>query len=164
VRDASTFRLLLEPTPSAFEEHPAWAPYEDPEDHEALLSWGVDPVRLDQALNSFDGFAEGYTHPLYPVLDIDSFKKLGHLFLATMFTLANGRTVRGFMIDDYAFGMFIGDDYAMFNVRLPDICRDAGAKIRAAYCSDNTPAFPAQFTRAIAIQGLPQRGTIRVSW
>jgi hypothetical protein len=53
--------------------------------------------------------------------------------------------------------MFIGDGYAMFNVRLPDLCRRAMAQVQTAYCPDNTPAFPAQFARMVAIQGLPQR-------
>jgi hypothetical protein len=156
---AKDFYLIRRPRRDALAAHPVWKPYEEPSDMAEIISWGVDGSAVQRALEEFEGFAEGYVHPLYPVLAESAAAGSTSLFIAAELTLSNGRVVPGYTVGLHAFGIFIGDTDEVFNHNLPDDWRDAAERIGREYCGGASP-FPATFVRAIKTEDIPRSGEI----
>lgn len=153
----ATFRLELAPNEVALRDHPVWASYTEPNDGAVIASWGVDPSWLEQSLRSFDGFDQGYTHPMFPVLDYAAACELSHLCVAADFTLANGAALLGFLVETHAFGLFIDGGIEMFNPYLRAWAREAAGRVEQRLGS---PAFPARWTARASCAEAGLSGTV----
>jgi len=83
-----------------------------------IVAWGVDGDWLNKKLSSFDGFAQGYTHPIFPVLDLSCIDQLSHVVFAADFSLANDNVAFGFLAGTHAVGIFLDGDLEVLN-RIP---------------------------------------------
>jgi len=156
-----TFRLSGAPAAQDLRDHPVWAAYTEPTDHAFIVGWGIDPTWLDNTLGSFAGFVEGYTHPMFPVLDLTIVDELAHVVVAADFMMANGSAAFGFLAGTHAVGVFVGDDVAILNRNLRELSRDAARRIEAAL---STPAFPATWRARAPYAEAGEHGTIEAWW
>ncbi len=156
-----TFRLSADPAAQDLRDHPVWAAYSGPEDHAFIVGWGIDPTWLDNTLASFDGFAEGYTHPMFPVLDLTIVDELSHVVVAADFTMANGSAAFGFLAGTHAVGVFVGDNSAILNRNLPELSREAARRIEAVL---GTAAFPATWRARAPCAEAGEDGTVEAWW
>ena len=157
----TSFRLDADPTREGLSSHPVWASYTEPADAEIIASWGVDRAWLASELESFAGFAQGYTHPMFPVLNLSVVEQLSHVVFATDFSLANGREAFGFLAGTHAIAIFSEDSAEILNRNLREQSGQASHRLAAVF---GTPVFPMNF--CVRVDGSPtgKRGTIKPWW
>lgn len=117
-------------TPVGLLRFPLWTTIRDLEDMEAIAGYGVAEEELSRELARFDGWKEGYDHPWYPVLDLDR----GHSpeLVRAQFTLPDGASRLGYLIDTFCFGIFFEEEAYIFNKNLPDLAKTEAERMANA--------------------------------
>jgi len=126
---ADTFEMIETLTREALEAHPVWTHYEEPDDRDAILSWGVPVKALDDEIARYEFCGP---QPLYPVLQLDPLPRKEHLIVAAVFEAACGITLPGYLLEPHAFGLFVGDREFCFNRNLVGVSARAAAKLGSA--------------------------------
>lgn len=140
---SDSFEMIETISRAALEKHPVWTHYDEDEDRETILAWGVSGADLDREIARYEFCGP---HPLYPVLKLDPLPAKPHLLLAVTFEGADGTRLPGYVFAPHAFGIFVGDEEFCFNRNLAGFSARAAGRLGAALGLDSDRLFPLRYT------------------
>ena len=159
---AETFEMIETITREALERHPVWAHFEQAEDRDVILGWGVHEQTVDDQIARYEFCGP---QPLFPVLELDPLPLRPHLILCVTFESARGATMPGYLLEPHAFGVFAGDREFCFNRIMAPIAARAAAGLAAAVDCEPEQLFPLAYTSDLRTHaGHAIRGEIAAFW
>jgi len=154
------FELIETLDRKALERHPVWKTFRAG-DRAWILSWGVDPARLDAELERF-----GYCgpEPLFPVLAYDPLPERSELAVSAQLRIASGAELPGYLLEPLAFGIF-GDAEYTFNRGLPRHAFRNAERLAASLGISRDRVFPITWCSEVrGPDGRPLAGEIPAPW
>jgi len=159
---ADTFEMIETLTREALQKHPVWTHYEESEDRNVILGWGVGVKTVDDEIARYEFCGP---QPLYPVLQIDPLPRRPHLIVAVTFDTACEIALPGYLLEPHAFGIFIDDQEFCFNRNLIGLSARTAAKLGSTLGEDPERLFPLRYAAGLrAGDGRAIRGEIERYW
>jgi len=107
---------------SAFKRHPIWLMYEDPEQEEDILSWGVNYKKAWN--NKKENKEQEY---YYPFLGSKCPSLVRGVYIYCKVTLATGENLYGYLSGGFSFGIYAKNKKYTFNKNMPDYAKETAA-------------------------------------
>jgi len=111
-------------TEEAFKRHPIWVFYEDPEQDEEMISWGIN---LNEAWNDKKNNKEQEYY--YPFLGSECPSLVRGIYLYCKVKLATGQELHGYLSGGFSFGIFAKDKKYTFNINMPDYAKTTAKEL-----------------------------------
>ena len=126
-------------------EWPVWSEYQDPEELEELVAWGVDVTSFH---DRFRALNLGNEHAVYPVLKYDPLPDDRLLYLLANFRTRSGHTFDGYLVTENpnCVGVFVGSEEILFNVNLRDLADADIGKVARYLGVTPDDLFPLTYT------------------
>jgi hypothetical protein len=159
---ADTFEMIEIITRGALERHPVWTHYEQEQDRDVILGWGVREKTLDDEVARYEFCGP---QPLFPVLQLDPLPPRPHLIVSVTFESACGTSLAGYLLEPHAFGVFAGDREFCFNRILASLAARAAAGLASALGRRPERLFPLAYSSDLRTpEGRAIRGEIAAFW
>jgi hypothetical protein len=159
---ADSFEMIETLTREALERHPVWTYYEQSDDRDLILGWGVRGKTIDDEIARYEFCGP---QPLYPVLQLDPLPRMPHLIVSVSFRTDCGTSLPGYLLEPHAFGVFIGDREICFNRNLVGRSARAAAELGAALDRDPEHLFPLRYAAGLQTDdGREINGEIERFW
>jgi len=157
-----SFEMIETASRRALEKHPVWAHFESSEDRRILLDWGVSPERIDGEIARYDYCG---SPPLYPVLELDPIPARAHMVVGVTFESDLGIRLPGYLLEPYAFGIFVADTEFCLNRSLVQLSARAAGRLASALDTDAERLFPLRYACELRNhQGAAIEGTLAPFW
>jgi hypothetical protein len=159
---ADTFEMIETITREALARHPVWAHFEQEEDRDVILGWGVRETTVDDEIARYEFCGP---QPLFPVLQLDPLPPRPHLIVSVTFESACGASLPGYLLEPHAFGVFAGDREFCFNRNLASIAARAADGLASDLGRDPERLFPLAYASDLRTHtGCAIRGEIAAFW
>lgn len=157
-----TFEMVETISLEALERHPVWASFEAAIDRGLLLAWGIPEEILNREFARYEFCGH---QPLYPVLQLDPLPQQPHLIVQMTFETASGRSLQGYLLAPYAFGIFVNGREFCFNRNLSTLSGRVATELERALGTAQQPIFPLQYASELRTDaGDPISGEISRFW
>ncbi|MEQ5837778.1 hypothetical protein [Marinobacter sp. NFXS9] len=132
---------LQDLTDQLYKKHPIWVLYEDPEQDEDILAWGVD---LEQAWRLKSENPEGEYY--FPYLGSEPPGLVRGTTIYCNVQTAGGAQLTGTLVGGFAFSVFVSGEEYLFNTNMPDYGMKASKELCFALKEREETVFPLLFT------------------